>query len=110
MTTNPEKKKKYLQACSDQRRHFTPFVSSVDAGLLGKEATELIKRLASLTASHWGTTYSKVCGYFKARMSISILRATHYCLRGSRVSASKEHQLKTFSAFRRWCRIGSNAL
>jgi hypothetical protein len=36
------KKKKYLQACVDQQRHFTPFVSSTD-GLLGKEATVLVK-------------------------------------------------------------------
>jgi hypothetical protein len=29
-----EKKKKYLQACLEQRRHFTPFVISTD-GLIG---------------------------------------------------------------------------
>ena len=81
-----EKKKKYLQACLDQRRNFTPFVSSTD-GLMGREATALVKRLASMTASRWRTTYSKVCGYFKARMSIAVLRATHSCLRGSRVPA-----------------------
>jgi hypothetical protein len=56
-----EKKKKYLQACLEQRRNFTPFVSSTDE-LMGREATALVKRLASMTASHWKTTYSKVCG------------------------------------------------
>eukprot|EP00978_Attheya_sp_CCMP212_P036998 scaffold171630_cov34-Attheya_sp.AAC.4 len=52
---------------------------------MGKEATALVKQLASMTASRWRTTYSKVCGYFKAWMSIAVLRATHSCLRGSRV-------------------------
>eukprot|EP00978_Attheya_sp_CCMP212_P003635 scaffold7608_cov67-Attheya_sp.AAC.9 len=78
---------KYLQACLDQQRNVTPFVSSTD-GLMGKEATALVKRLASMTASRWRTTYSKVCGYsFKAQMTIVLLRATHSCLRGSRVPA-----------------------
>jgi hypothetical protein len=45
-----EKKKKYLQACLDQRRNFTPFVSSTD-GLMGREATALVKGLASMMAS-----------------------------------------------------------
>jgi hypothetical protein len=31
-----EKKKKYLEACLEQRWHFSPFVASTD-GLLGKE-------------------------------------------------------------------------
>ncbi len=33
-----EKKRKYLEPCLKQRRHFTPFVVSTD-GLLGREAT-----------------------------------------------------------------------
>jgi hypothetical protein len=37
-----EKKKKYLQACLDQRRNFTSFVSSTDR-LMGREATALVK-------------------------------------------------------------------
>eukprot|EP00978_Attheya_sp_CCMP212_P044252 scaffold305250_cov77-Attheya_sp.AAC.2 len=83
-----EKKKKYCQACCvDQGRHVTPLVSSTADGLLGKEANELVKRLASKTASHWRTTYLKVCGYFKAQMSIAILYAIHKCLQGSQVSA-----------------------
>jgi hypothetical protein len=35
-----EKNKKYLEACLEQRCHFTPFVVSTD-GLLGKEAKTL---------------------------------------------------------------------
>jgi hypothetical protein len=82
-----EKKKKYLQACLDQWRNFTLFVRSSTDGLMGREATALVKQLASMTASRWRTTYPKLCGYFKARMSIAVLCATHSCLRGSPVPA-----------------------
>jgi hypothetical protein len=44
-----EKKKKYLEACLEQRRHFTPFVESTD-GLLGKEAKTLLKKILALLA------------------------------------------------------------
>ena len=40
------KKKIYLESRLQQRRHFSPLVSSVD-GLLGVEATDTLKRIAS---------------------------------------------------------------
>ena len=43
-------KRMYLEACLQQRRHFSPFVASVD-GLLGVEATATLKRLASHLAT-----------------------------------------------------------
>ena len=79
-----EKKKKYLESCMEQRRHFSPFVCSTD-GMLGLEAQQLLKRIAGKLAIRWQATYSQVCGYVNARMSIAIIRATHLCLRGSRV-------------------------
>ena len=78
------KKKKYLQPCLAQRRHFSPFVASCD-GLLGKEADRLLKRLSLRIAEKSGKTYSRVCGIVRARLSIAIVRATHLCLRGSRI-------------------------
>jgi hypothetical protein len=48
-THNWEKKKKYLEACLEQRRHFTPCVVSID-GLLGKEGKTLLKKLSSVLA------------------------------------------------------------
>ena len=87
-THEREKKKKYLEACLDQRRHFSPFVVSTD-GLLGKEAKTLLKKLSGLLAEKWEKPYSEVCGYVKARMSIAVVRATHLCLRGSRIPTSK---------------------
>ncbi len=58
-------------------------------GLIGKEAKTLLKKLSTLLADKWGKSYSDVCGYVNARMSIAIVRATHLCLRGSRVPSSQ---------------------
>jgi hypothetical protein len=84
-----EKKKKYLGACLAQRRHFTPFVVSTD-GLLGREAKRF---LSTLLVVKWEKPYSHVCGYVNARMSIAIVRATHLCLRGSRIPTSRMSRL-----------------
>ena len=43
------KKKMYLKRCLQQRRHFSPFVASVD-GLLGVEEMATLKRIASRLA------------------------------------------------------------
>ena len=40
------KKKMHLEACLQQRRHLSTFVASVD-GLLGVEATDTLKSIAS---------------------------------------------------------------
>jgi hypothetical protein len=60
-----EKMKKYLEACLERRRHFTPFVVSAD-GMIGKEAKVMMKRLSALLAEKWPKPYSKVCGYVNA--------------------------------------------
>jgi hypothetical protein len=57
--------------------------------LLGREASTFAKRLAAKLANKWQKPYSQVCGYVQARLSISIVRATHLCLRGSRIPTSK---------------------
>jgi hypothetical protein len=87
-TAERAKKKKHLQACLDQRRHFSPFVVSVD-GLLGKEAKTVLKVLASKMATKAGKPYSSVMGFVRARFSIAMVRATHICLRGSRTPTSR---------------------
>jgi hypothetical protein len=80
-----EKKRKYLEAClKRRRRHFTPFVCSVD-GMLGREAKTFAKQLAAKLANKPEKWYSQVCGYANARLSIAIVCATHLCMRGSRV-------------------------
>ena len=44
-TAERNNKKKHLNHCQQQRRHFTPFVVSTD-GMLGDEANAMVKRLA----------------------------------------------------------------
>jgi hypothetical protein len=83
-----EKKKKYLQSCLEQRKHFTPFVVSTD-GLIGREAGELLKRLSLRLADKWERPYLVVRGFVSARMSIAIVRAAHLCPQGSRVPLSQ---------------------
>ena len=83
-----QKKSKYLQACLEQRRTFCPFVVSTD-GVLGFEANCLMKRIAAKLAVKWKLPYSQLCGLVRARMSIAIARATHLCIRGSRIPASR---------------------
>jgi hypothetical protein len=82
------KKKKYLQACLEHRRHFTPFVVSVN-GILGKYANTFLKVLAVHTATEAGKSYSNAMGHLRARMIIVIVRATHVCLRGSHIPTSQ---------------------
>jgi hypothetical protein len=83
-----EKKKKYLEACLEQRRHFSPSVASTD-GLLGMESRTLLKKLSALLAEKWEKLYPEICGYVNARISIAMVQATHLCLRGSRIPTSQ---------------------
>ena len=82
------KKNMYLEACLQQHRNFFPFVPSMDR-LLGPEATATLKRIASGLATKWKQPYSNTCGYVKSRVSITLVRATHHCIRGSRVPAHR---------------------
>eukprot|EP00978_Attheya_sp_CCMP212_P025469 scaffold81964_cov29-Attheya_sp.AAC.1 len=81
-----EKRHKYLAPCLAQRHYFTPFVSSTD-GSIGKEGHNFAKILAGLLLDKWRCPYSQVCDYVNARLSIALVRATHRCLKGSRVPA-----------------------
>jgi hypothetical protein len=87
-TQEKQKKRKYLEACLEQLRHFTPFVCSTD-GLLGREATTFAKQLAAKLATKWQKMYSQVCGYGQAHLSIAIICVTHLCLHRSRIPASR---------------------
>jgi hypothetical protein len=58
-------------------------------GLLGKEAKCLLNKLSIILSDKWKRPYAVVSGYVNARMSIAIVRATHICLRGSRIPTSR---------------------
>jgi hypothetical protein len=87
-----EKKKKYLEHCVRQRKHFTPLVFSVD-GLMGVECDAARKRLASLLATKWKRTYSQVCGFVRSRLAIALVRSSSRCLRWDRNPSIRKSQM-----------------
>jgi hypothetical protein len=56
-----EKKRKDLEPCLEQFRHFSLFVVSTD-GLIGKEAETMLKKLSARLAEKTDKPYSVVCG------------------------------------------------
>jgi hypothetical protein len=78
------KKTKYAEACQQRRASFTPLIVSVD-GALGTEAKAFIKRLSGLLATKWEKNQATTLTWIRTRLSFSILRATHQCIRGSRI-------------------------
>eukprot|EP01068_Selenidium_serpulae_P018146 Selendium_serpulae@DN6439_c2_g1_i10.p1 len=79
-----EKKRHYKQALEHLNMDFIPFVVSVD-GAMGVEAKTTIQTIARRLCIKWNSGYSKTVSWVKTRMSFAILRATHYCIRGSRI-------------------------
>ena len=78
------KKNMYMEDFLHKLRHFYPFVALVDE-MLGVEVTATLKRIDSRLATKWKQTYSKTCGYVKSRVAITLVCATHFCIRGSHV-------------------------
>ena len=79
------KKDKYAQKCAERRRDFTPLCFTAD-GCFGTETNAAVKRLATLLSAKWNRTYSEVCGYVRARLSLALVRSASMCLRGERTS------------------------
>jgi hypothetical protein len=79
-----ENKDQCVEPCLAQHRHFTPLFFLVD-DLRGTEAEGAIKQLLPwcLTATKWKWTYSKVCGYVRSHLAITLVRTTSLCLQGT---------------------------
>ena len=54
------KKKKYLGACLQKRRHFSPFIISFN-GLLVVEAKDTLKRISIRLVTEWQKPYMRTC-------------------------------------------------
>ncbi len=81
-----EKKRAYQQRIQDvEHSSFTPLVLSVTGGM-GVEATLFYKRLSSLLAQKWDTTYSKTLCWLRCRLTFSLLRSAIQAIRGARSS------------------------
>ena len=83
-----KKKDKYLEACRERRRDFTPLVYTVD-GFAAKETRAAERRLAGLLASKWDRPYSEMVSYVRTRMSMSIIRTNSMLLRGGRANSRR---------------------
>jgi hypothetical protein len=60
-------------------------------GLLDKEAKILLRKLSAMLAENWEKPYSEVGGCVNARMSVAIVRATHFCICGSRTHSEGQN-------------------
>ena len=78
------KKNMYPEACLQQCQYFSPFVASI-YGILGVKAGVKLKMLAIRLAITWRQTYSRMRGYIQSMIDITLVRATHRCIWGSRV-------------------------
>ncbi|KAL7532614.1 hypothetical protein ACHAXR_004744 [Thalassiosira sp. AJA248-18] len=102
------KKDKYLDACIERRRSFTPLVYSVD-GMACSEAKAFEKRVTSLLAGKHGRTYSEMVGFVRQRMSLAVIRSNTLLLRGPRNGRAFRPTVEDGAAFsamdraREWC-------
>ena len=82
---NKEKAKstKYREMCRQNRMHFTPLIFSVD-GMIGPRAEGAIRQLSARLSRKWNQSYSAVCGFVRSRLTLSLVRAMHLCIRGAR--------------------------
>ena len=79
-----EKQRAYKQRAREvERGSFMPLVFSTSGGM-GRAATVVYKRLASLLSSRREQRYSMVLGWLRCCLSFSLLRSVVMCLRGSR--------------------------
>ena len=65
-----EKKRKHLNSCLKQRRHFIPFVVSYE-GMMGREANSFVYRLSKRFYKRWFRPCSKTVSFVRTRFAIS---------------------------------------
>ena len=97
--TNHKKKtkRKYLQACLDRRRTFTPLVITLD-GAMGTEFKAAAKKMAAHIAqkyiSHeWHGQYLVVAGYVQSQISFALIWATNWCIWANRSPIRRNHEV-----------------
>ena len=79
-----EKKRAYGQRVRDvEFASFSPLVFSLTGGL-GREASCVLKRLASLLAAKWQKPYSTTLNWMRTSYSFALIRSSIRCLRGAR--------------------------
>ena len=86
-----EKKKRYLQHCTDRHRYFIPLMFSVD-GLFSSECLAAVRRLSYLLEEKWTRKYLAVCRYAHSRLQTTLVRTSRRCLRAERLLIWRTHQ------------------
>ena len=89
-TRERERNRKYKKACLNRRRDFTPICYTAD-GMAGREARNAERRLGYKLAEEWTRQPSHMIFYVRSRMSLALVRATSYLIRGSR---ERRHRIK----------------
>ena len=90
-----EKKRLFEQRCREvEHSSFTPLVISATGGL-AREATVFYKRLASLLASKWDTSYNSTLCWLRCRLTFSLLRSAIQSIRGARSSSRNAIKVPT---------------
>ena len=77
------KKNKYGSAAKQRKATFIPVIATCEA-IFDHEAEVYFKKMSALLSSKWGTPYSQIHVWVKARMQVCILRSVSLCIRGSR--------------------------
>ena len=88
-----QKKGKYLQACVDRNRNFTPLVYSVD-GMPATEAKAAVKKLSADLAVKWHKEYSATCCLVRQRVGISLVRSASMCFRFTRNAPAQHNPIQ----------------
>jgi hypothetical protein len=96
-----QKKDKYLDACLEQRRDFTPLVYSVDE-MSGRETRQAERHVASRLSGKWRREYSEMVGYVRVRMALAVVRSNSLLLRGSRKRRSSRPFIDEGAAMENW--------
>ena len=91
-----EKKRVYEQRIRDiEHGSFAPLVMSVTGGM-GRIATTVYKRLASMLSNKWNQPYATTMGWLRCRLLFSLLRSSILANRGARSSSA--HVIRSYSS------------
>jgi hypothetical protein len=77
------KRQKYQDIYETHREPFRPFLAFPE-GTLAPEATKIIQHLAHITAHKQLMPYSAIVKHLRLCIVITLVKAAHHCLRGSR--------------------------
>ena len=80
-----EKKRQRVQEVTFEHATFTPLMLSTTGGM-GKAATTIYKRLASMISDKRDVLYSKTVNRIHCRLNFALLRASIMSIRGDRSS------------------------